>query len=432
MTSRRQTFLATLMACLLPAAVVAADVVFNEIMYHSASEASSEEFIELKNVGASSVNLNGWEITRGVRYVFPDVTLDAGEYVIVAADTAVFESTYGIAGSLGNWSGTLSNRGERLTLVDADGNGVHDVSYSDQGDWATRIKNTDTSVTLGENGWVWHAAHDGAGESLELTNASLLSATDEGPLWKSSSGGPTPGTANSTAASAFAPIITKVKHTPPVPTSSDAVMISARVVDVPGTPCSVDLRHRESTSNPGAFQTTAMNLVSGNTYAATLPALADGTIIEFYVEATDGTLSRTWPAPTDQGQTANALYQVDDEVHDDTVPFYRLLMTVPDEADYDSFDKDSNAQVNTTLIAFDCQETKIRYQCGTRIRGKASRYGTPRPMRLKLPRDRPLDGITDMNLNQQESHLQSFGQKLFQAAGLPSVKLGRSRSVETA
>jgi hypothetical protein len=165
-----------------------------------------------------------------------------------------------------------------------------------------------------------------------------------------------------------------------------------------------------------------MNLVSGNTYAATLPAMADGTIIEFYVEATDGTLSRTWPAPTDQGQTANALYQVDDEVHDDTVPFYRLLMTVPDEADYDSFDKDSNAQVNTTLIAFDCQETKIRYQCGTRIRGKASRYGTPRPMRLKLPRDRPLDGITDMNLNQQESHLQSFGQKLFQAAGLPSVK----------
>ena len=213
-----------------------------------------------------------------------------------------------------------------------------------------------------------------------------------------------------------------MKHAPAVPTSSDTVTISARVVDVPGTSISVDLRNREPTSNTIAFQTINMSLISGNTYAATLPAMADGTLIEFYIEATDTTLTRTWPAATDQGQIANALYQVDDEVHDSSLPFYRLLMTIPDEADYASFNKDSNAQVNTTLIAYDCQETKIRYQCGTRIRGKGSRSRTPRPMRLKLPRDHPLDGITDMNFNMFQSHVQTLGQKLFQAAGLPLVK----------
>ena len=115
-------------------------------MYHPASEATSEENIELKNVGATSVNLHDWEFRRGVSYVFPNITLDAGDYVVVAADTTTFESTYGVAGALGNWTGTLSNRGERLTLVDQNGEEIHDVRYSDQGDWANRIRDTETSL----------------------------------------------------------------------------------------------------------------------------------------------------------------------------------------------------------------------------------------------------------------------------------------------
>ncbi|MGY8686169.1 MAG: hypothetical protein ACKVHP_00285 [Verrucomicrobiales bacterium] len=145
-------------------------------------------------------------------------------------------------------------------------------------------------------------------------------------------------------------------------------------------------------------------------------------MVEFYVAASDGLRTRTWPAPTNTGQNANAHYQVDNEAHDESTPFYHLLMKLPDEAGYAAFDLNSNAQVNTTFIAFDGTETKIRYRCGTRIRGKSSRFGTPRPMRLSIPRDRSWNGITELNLNQSCSYLQILGQKLFQASDLPSVK----------
>ena len=50
-------------------------------------------------------------------------------------------------------------------------------------------------------------------------------------------------------------------------------------------------------------------------FGAILPAMPDGTVVEFYISASDGLNSRTWPAETNIGQVANAHYQVDDEVH---------------------------------------------------------------------------------------------------------------------
>ena len=62
-------------------------------------------------------------------------------------------------------------------------------------------------------------------------------------------------------------------------------------------------------------------------YAAWIPAQSNHAIVEFYVEARDGAgLIRTWPAPAVDtngatlGQTANALYQVDDAPAPGTAP----------------------------------------------------------------------------------------------------------------
>ena len=44
-------------------------------------------------------------------------------------------------------------------------------------------------------------------------------------------------------------------------------------------------------------------------FGAALPAMPEGTVIEFYITASDGRNERTWPAPTDIGQVANALYR---------------------------------------------------------------------------------------------------------------------------
>ena len=405
------------------------DIIINEIMYNPASGLSDEEYLELSNVGTTGVDLTGWHFTRGIDFVFPNVTMAPGSLLIVAADTTVFETTYGVTGAIGNWGGSLSNRGERLTLADASGSVMFDVSYADEGDWAERVAETDSEILQGESGWTWKADHDGHGESLELTSTALHAATDEGQLWQSSISGPTPGQVNSTLVTSFPPIITKVRHAPPVPTSSDSVTVSAKVVDA-DTTLTVTLRYRVSSMNPGSFQSVVMTddgssgdeTADDGVYSTSLPAMADETIVEFYVEASDGTSSRTWPAPTDQGQVANCHYQVDNESHDESVPFYRVLMTVQDEEDYADFEKRSDAQVNSTLIVYDCEDTKIRYRCGVRIRGSSSRSRDPRPMRINLPHSRPLNGQTAMNLSQIKSYLQLLGAKVFQSAGLPSPK----------
>ncbi len=66
-------------------------------------------------------------------------------------------------------------------------------------------------------------------------------------------------------------------------------------------------------------------------FGAILPAQADGTVVEFYVQATDpGGRARTSPGPTDDlgQQEANLLYQVDDTPRSDDVTLFRTIMTV--------------------------------------------------------------------------------------------------------
>ncbi len=55
-----------------------ASVLINEIMYHPSSEDIREEYIELLNTGATNVNLTGWRFSKGVQFLFPNVTLPAG------------------------------------------------------------------------------------------------------------------------------------------------------------------------------------------------------------------------------------------------------------------------------------------------------------------------------------------------------------------
>ncbi|MEJ2705881.1 MAG: lamin tail domain-containing protein, partial [Sedimentisphaerales bacterium] len=76
-----------------------AGIVINEIMYHPyhpvpGAEDIREEYIELFNGATAAVSLSGWRFSNGVDFTFPDVTLDAGAYLVVAADLDVFKANY--------------------------------------------------------------------------------------------------------------------------------------------------------------------------------------------------------------------------------------------------------------------------------------------------------------------------------------------------
>jgi len=118
------------------------DVVINEIMYNTPSADPAEEWIELHNRGTAAANLLGWRISDGVDYTFGNVTIPAGGYLVVAADTEAFSGLFpSVSNVVGGWLGTLSNNGEGVELENAAGDRVDRVRYATDGDWGIRRSN---------------------------------------------------------------------------------------------------------------------------------------------------------------------------------------------------------------------------------------------------------------------------------------------------
>ena len=171
--------------------VSGAQVLLNEIMYHAAPEMpedTGQEWVELFNRETVAVNLHGWRLTGGIEFTFTNVTIPAQGYWVVAANVAAFNSRYStVTNVVGDWAGTLANRGNRIELDDAAGQEVDAVTYASQGDWALRVRGPND---LGHYGWQWFTEADGFGKSLELINPDL--PNQHGQNWAPS--GPTYGT----------------------------------------------------------------------------------------------------------------------------------------------------------------------------------------------------------------------------------------------
>ncbi|MHC4424487.1 MAG: lamin tail domain-containing protein [Planctomycetota bacterium] len=115
---------------------VAENVRITEIMYHPQfmgdANDRNAEFIELKNIGAETLNLNLVRFTDGIDFTFPSLQLAAGEYILAVKDRNVFEAKHGTAIDIaGEYSGSLDNGGERIRLEDAAGRTILDFEYKD-------------------------------------------------------------------------------------------------------------------------------------------------------------------------------------------------------------------------------------------------------------------------------------------------------------
>jgi hypothetical protein len=151
---------------------VAENLRITEIMYHppdtdSPSDAN-EEFIELKNIGGETINLNLARFTNGIDFNFPSIELAAGKYILVVRDQAAFYARYpDFAGVIaGQFSGSLANDGERIRLEDAIGQTILDFKYSD----------------------AWREITDGQGFSLTIVNPANPDANSWGEKdsWRAS------------------------------------------------------------------------------------------------------------------------------------------------------------------------------------------------------------------------------------------------------
>ena len=114
-----------------------ADVIINEIMYHPPSELEGEEYIELYNKGKISVDISGWEFTKGISYTFaPNTIIQPNSYLVVCRSIDDFRSSFDSKiPAVGNFIGSLRNRGERVTLSDETGKTIDNIKYGDRSPW---------------------------------------------------------------------------------------------------------------------------------------------------------------------------------------------------------------------------------------------------------------------------------------------------------
>lgn len=166
-----------------------ANLTLSEIHYHPAPPSGAErnagyrstdfEFVELRNTGDASVSLAGLELVEdgagnGIRFRFDDGTvwsLAPGERVVVVRNRRAFGLRYGDRIPVaGEFSGSLRNSGDTITLATADGAVLQHLTYSDSRPWP--------------------AGADGRGPSLELVSGAdpLLPSS-----WRAGFPGGTPG-----------------------------------------------------------------------------------------------------------------------------------------------------------------------------------------------------------------------------------------------
>lgn len=452
---KRSVALLFLVSLTLPpwAALRAQPVVINEIMYHPASENPLDEWVELHNPTATNVNLSGWRLSGGIAFNFATNTvIPAGQYLVVAANATAFDEKYITVGNVvGHWlawtvtnvngrsftnfTPTLSNTRNTISLRDSRDNIVDSVTYADDGDWAVRRRSLPLS---GVRGWEWFTEADGLGRTLELIQPGLDNSS--GQNWGTGSVAEgTPGAQNSIRAANIAPLILNATHQPVIPKSSEPVSVTARILDENPAGVSVSLFFRTNVASPPAFVSTAMfddgahgdGAAGDGIYGVVLAAMPNDTLIEFYVQATDsGARSRTWPAPAfnaadlgggNLGQAANAMFQVDDSVHTGPAPLYKLIITADEITTLTTIfnsAQNSDAQVNATFISVEGERVDHRYRTGIRNRGHGSRFGNPHNYRVNFPAATPWKDVTALIMNARTVPAQVVGAALAQKAGV--------------
>jgi hypothetical protein len=150
-------------------ALLGVPIRITEIMYNPIG-GDAYEYIELQNIGVTTVDLSGYSF-QGITYIFPNgTTLAPGAVMVLASSVnpAAFATRYPGVVVAGYYGDKLSNGGERIALLDQNGNTVISVDYQNSGGWPI--------------------AANGLGSALEIINPN--GDPDDPANWRASGGSP--------------------------------------------------------------------------------------------------------------------------------------------------------------------------------------------------------------------------------------------------
>tara|TARA_Y100000766_G_scaffold255919_1_gene242339 strand:+ start:92 stop:4141 length:4050 start_codon:yes stop_codon:yes gene_type:complete len=138
-------------------------LVISEIMYNPQEASESEEalgftnsdfeFIELKNIGESTLSLANVRFTKGIDFDFVDSSVDSlspGQFLVLARNAEAFKVRYGVNQLVvGEYTpNNLSNGGENVKLSYGAGVAIQEFEYLDQKPWPVGADGQGYSLVL--------------------------------------------------------------------------------------------------------------------------------------------------------------------------------------------------------------------------------------------------------------------------------------------
>ncbi len=140
-----------------------------ELAVNPTFDTSDFEFIEVKNIGSTAVDLADLKLELAADFTLGStqgITLAPGAFAILAANPTAFSTRYpGVANVLGPFVGDLDNGGERVVLKSWNGAAITDFIYDD----------------------LWYPTTDGLGRTLVIFNpAASAVAMSTAANWRAS------------------------------------------------------------------------------------------------------------------------------------------------------------------------------------------------------------------------------------------------------
>lgn len=309
----------------------APSVVINELHYNPLDDNPANEFLELLNLTGVAVDLNGWCV-GGIGYCFPAGSAIGPHGMLVLSGA--------------QYSGALSNSGERIRLTDAGGATVDQVEYQDHGEWP--------------------AFADGEGDSLQRRDPA--SSGNHPGNWNSAP--PSPGGPNALAGPGLLPTFRNVEHTV-LPAPGQPIVVTAEL----GIATQAQLAYRV-----GLGPETLIDMsVAGGVATAAIPGQAAGQLIRYRLHAIGNGLTGTWPR---QGDGANYRGTTVAQPDRSALPTFELFM--PDNV-YDAMIRDlslSGDDGYPTVVAF---RGEVFDNARIRVKGQSSRGHPKKKLKVVLP-----------------------------------------------
>ncbi len=376
--------------------------------WHDSDETQKSTWVDIENTGVLD---NGANYESGILHAQIGL-LDIGECLVdnveVDFNAVNYIANPSFESGLGNW--TLLGDHSRSSLEASgyqSGASLH-MRATDRmwnGDNSCEANLTANSLAQGNTVTLRFKARwlRGWPEALLRLNGGWLEATGQLPVPNNLG---SPGAPNSVLLANAGPALYQVSHSPAVPPANQPVVVTARVHDPDGVQ-NVILHYRVDPST--AYATVSMNdsgvsgdvLANDGIFSATIPGRSAGTVVAFYLTATDskGALTRFPALLTNNAPVPECVVMFGDTVFPGAFTTYHSWITTTNINRWADLSDLSNETCDFTFV----NNTRVIYNVQGRFAGSPYHQEFDTPVgnlchyKWEFPDDDQFLGATDFN-----------------------------------